>query len=351
MEHKTKVAEDLELTEAQARYDAACKRLLSHKVFLAWILKSCLDEYKDSDIETIESYIEDTPQVGEVPVGEDATNRARPAGETVAGRSTEHATLTEGSVTYDIRFYAQAPRDGTLMEIIVNVEAQNKYNPGYPLIKRGVYYVSRMISAQNGVDFKNGEYGKLKKVCSIWICLNAPKERRNSITRYTLREEQLVGNSVEAAKNYDLISVVMICLGDAQERQADVLRMLDVLLSSECKAEEKKQILEEEFAIQMSERVEEEVAQMCNLSQGIVERGIAQGMERGIAQGIEKGMAQGIAQGMEKGIAQGVEKGAFNATLDSLRRLIANAGMSAEQAMNVLEIPASERPRYLAAMN
>ena len=101
---------------------------------------------------------------------------------------------------------------------------------------------------------------------------------------------------------------------------------------------------------------------MCNLSQGIVERGIAQGMERGmaqgiekgmaqgIAQGLEKGMAQGIAQGMEKGIAQGVEKGAFNATLDSLRRLIANAGMSAERAMNVLEIPASERPRYLAAM-
>ena len=242
-------------------------------------------------------------------------------------------------MTYDIRFYAQAPRDGALMEIIVNVEAQNKYNPGYPLIKRGVYYVSRMISAQNGVDFKNGEYGKLKKVCSIWICLNAPKERRNSITRYTLREEQLVGNSVEAAKNYDLISVVMICLGDAQERQADVLRMLDVLLSSECKAEEKKQILEEEFAIQMSERVEEEVAQMCNLSQGIVEKGIAQGMERG------------MAQGMEKGMAQGMEKGAFSATLDSLRRLIANAGMSAEQAMNVLEIPTAERPRYLAAMN
>ena len=90
---------------------------------------------------------------------------------------------------------------------------------------------------------------------------------------------------------------------------------------------------------------------MCNLSQGIVEKGIAQGMERGIAQGIEKGMAQGIAQGMERGIAQGVEKGAFNATLASLRRLIANAGMSAEQAMNVLEIPAAERPRYLAAMN
>ena len=62
---------------------------------------------------------------------------------------------------------------------------------------------------------------------------------------------------------------------------------------------------------------------MCNLSQGIV----------------------------EKGMEKGMEKGAFNATLASLRRLIANAGMSAEQAMNVLEIPTAERPRYLAAMN
>ena len=90
---------------------------------------------------------------------------------------------------------------------------------------------------------------------------------------------------------------------------------------------------------------------MCNLSQGIVERGIAQGMERGIAQGMEKGIAQGMEKGIAQGMAQGMEKGAFSATLASLRRLIANAGMSAEQAMNVLEIPAAERPRYLAAMN
>ena len=127
-------------------------------------------------------------------------------------------------------------------------------------------------------------------------------------------------------------------LTEAQAQPADVLRLLNVLLSSECRVEEKKRILEEEFAIKVSKQMEEEMAQMCNLSRGIVEKGIAQGMEKGIAQGIEKGMAQGV------------EKGAFNATLDSLRRLIANAGMSAEQAMNVLEIPASERKRYLAAM-
>ncbi len=95
MEHKTKVAEDLELTEAQARYDAACKRLLSHKVFLAWILKSCLDEYKDSDIKTIESYIEDTPQRNRRPEGLEW--RAHEAKRSAQPRNTAQASAQGGA--------------------------------------------------------------------------------------------------------------------------------------------------------------------------------------------------------------------------------------------------------------
>ena len=41
-------------------------------------------------------------------------------------------------------------------------------------------------------------------------------------------------------------------LTEAQAQPADVLRLLNVLLSSECRVEEKKQILEEEFAIKVS---------------------------------------------------------------------------------------------------
>ena len=76
-------------------------------------------------------------------------------------------------------------------------------------------------------------------------------------------------------------------LTEAQAQPADVLRLLNVLLSSECRVEEKKRILEEEFAIKVSKQMEEEMAQMCNLSREIVERGVekAHSTPRWIASG------------------------------------------------------------------
>ena len=63
-------------SQSQA-YDAACKRVLSEKSILAWIIKSCLDEYRDCSIQEIaEKYIESQPQVGEVPVLPDEIGRA-----------------------------------------------------------------------------------------------------------------------------------------------------------------------------------------------------------------------------------------------------------------------------------
>ncbi len=52
---------------------------------------------------------------------------------------------------------------------------------------------------------------------------------------------------------------------------------------------------------------------MCNLSEGIWEKGLAKGKAEGIAEGMAKGkaegMAKGIAQGMAKGKAEGMAKG------------------------------------------
>ena len=53
---------------------------------------------------------------------------------------------------------------------------QMKDTPGYPIPKRGIYYGSRLISAQRGTVFKNQEYGKIKKVVSIWICQSISPE-------------------------------------------------------------------------------------------------------------------------------------------------------------------------------
>lgn len=228
MEINTPIAEDIHATDQNAQYDAACKRLLSQKIILAWIMKSCLQEYWGCDVKDIaEKYIEGTPQVGEVAVAPDETNAPR-----IRGMGSQDTSLTESASVYDIRFMASAPASNELIQMIINVEAHNKFNPSYPLVKRAIYYCGRMITAQNGTEFVHSEYQKIKKVVSIWVCMAPPNERKNSITRYHLTEENLIGNVKESVRNYDLIDVVMVCLGGEDRENYDgVLKLLDVLLS------------------------------------------------------------------------------------------------------------------------
>ena len=279
MNTDTTIAKNIRVADEKANYDAACKRLLSEKIILAWIMKNCLEEYRDCDVEEIaEKYIEGTPQVGEVAVAPDESNRVS----MIQGAGNEDTSLTEGTVTYDIRFLATAPVSGELIRLIINIEAQNDFYPGYPLIKRGIYYCSRMISAQYGTEFTNSHYENIKKVYSIWICMNPPKSRENSITRYYIAEENLVGSVKEQKADYDLVAAVMICLGKEADSGTDLLKLLNVLLSTETGSQDKCQILEEDFHIRMTQTLESEVSLMCNLSKGVEEKGIEKGRQEGI---------------------------------------------------------------------
>ena len=283
MNINTTIAKNICVADEKASYDAACKRLLSEKIILAWIMKNCLEEYRDCDVDEIaEKYIEGTPQVGEVAVAPDESHRSS----MIQGTGNEDTSLTEGIVTYDIRFLATAPVSGELIRLIINIEAQNDFYPGYPLIKRGIYYCSRMISAQYGTEFTKSHYEDIKKVYSIWICMNPPKNRENSITRYYITEENLVGSVKERKADYDLMAAVMICLGKEEDSKADVLKLLNVLLSTDTDSKDKCQILEEDFHIEMTQTLESEVSLMCNLSKGVEERGIQKGIQKGIDKGI-----------------------------------------------------------------
>lgn len=64
--------------------------------------------------------------------------------------------------------------------------------------------------------------------------------------------------------------------------------MLAILLSDEIETENKKKILESEFNIPMTRELKEDVNIMCNLSDGIEEKGIDKGIDKGIEQAAEK---------------------------------------------------------------
>ena len=319
MEINTPIAEDIHVTDQHAQYDACCKRLLSQKIILAWILKSCLKEYQDCDTKDIaEKYIEGQPQISKVPVEQDETIAPR-----VHGISSEDTSLHEGTSIYDIRFLAVVPSSGELIQLIIDLEAQNEFKPGYPLLKRAVYYCGRMLTAQKGTEFVHSEYQKIKKVVSIWVCMAPPDDRKNSITRYHMTEENVVGNVKEQVRNYDLIEVIILCLGgEDRENYEGVLKLLDVLLSPTAGEAKKRQVLQQEFEIPMTETLEEEVRLMCNLSQGV----------RNL------GRAEGRAEGRVEGRAEGL--------LTSIRNLMVNTGWPMERAMDVLGVPDTERPKY-----
>ncbi len=310
METNSLLADDILAAENRSKYDASCKRILSEKILLAHIMRSCLKEYRDTDVKEIaEKYITGEPVISQVPVNPSSRIHA------AANEDNSENAL----ITYDIRFYATAPKSGGSIQLIINLEAQNDFYPGYPLLMRAIYYCCRQISSQYGVDFEKSHYEKLIKVYSIWICFDPPENRRNSITKYSMFEEQMVGNCHEDPDKYDLISAVMICLGGPNDENYNgILKLLDVIFSEENSYEEKKDILQNEFNIPMTEHFENEVAEMCNLSKGVEERGLRKGIQQGIREN----------------------------KIQNLISLMRNMNWTAEEAMEKLDIPKPERSFY-----
>lgn len=111
-----------------------------------------------------------------------------------------------------------------------------------------------VVSSQYGTEFTNSHYEKIKKGYSIFIYMNPPNYRKNTINQYSIQEE---------------------------------------------------------FNIKMTQELEREVSEMCNLSEGVEQKGIAKGITA------------------------------------SIRNLMESMGWSIEQAMDALQIPTEERNGYL----
>ena len=259
------LGETLEAVGLESKFDNACKALLSEKQILARILKTCAKEYREFSIDEIINSIEGEPRIGVEPLG-----MSYPA-EKIAGMNTEDSVLNEGVVRYDILFRSKIPGTEGVNELIVNIEAQNDFKPGYSLVTRGIYYCSRLISRQKESEFSGSHYEKLRKVYSIWICTNPSKEWAGTITAYNLHEINIEGEAHEKLAAYDKLQIVLVCLGE-RKTDSKLLNMLATLLSSEFSVDEKKEQLEE-YKIKMSRSLEGGLAEMCNLSKGVLEKG------------------------------------------------------------------------------
>ena len=96
-----------------------------------------------------------------------------------------------------------------------------------------------------------------------------------------MTEENLLGQVKAPKKNYDLLDVVMVCLGQKKYTElTGLLRLLNMALLDKLNGSEKRRIMATEFNIEITPELEKGVDDMCNLSAGIEKKGIAEGENR-----------------------------------------------------------------------
>ena len=83
---------------------------------------------------------------------------------------------------------------------------------------------------------------------------------------------------------------------------------------------EKKQILQDEFHIPMTQEMDREVSFMCNLSQGVWDMGEASGFERGIKQ----------------------------STISHIQSFMRNMNLPIEKVLSAMDVPRDEWEQYTA---
>ena len=121
----------------------------------------------------------------------------------------------------------------------------------------------------------------------------------NSMNHIHLTNDTIIGNQVWKGKE-DLVNIVMIGLAkeiSSKEEKHKLHRLLGTLLSETLREEEKLDILKNEYHIPMEKSIREDVKIMCNLSEGIEERGIIKGRTELLKQLVQKKLAKG--QSME----------------------------------------------------
>ena len=276
MKIRTHLGNTIEAVDsAKTGYEKNVKEILADIQVLARIVKHTVAEADDLSISEIMSCIDcGSIRIGTVPMNPGLTNAER-----IDSYQTEDSIPNEGYVTYDIRFMMAVA--SAALEIIINIEAQRTSDfkkLGYHIENRIVFYLARLISSQKGINFVKSEYDKIKKVYSIWICMDAADDE-DSISSISLKSECLFGKQCDFAELDKMCGMVIRIRNNenAAESRNRLIAMLEDVLSTQ-DGESKKRKLEEKYDMKITTELEGRLDSMCNLSEVVEERGVEKGI-------------------------------------------------------------------------
>ncbi|SCG89733.1 Uncharacterised protein [uncultured Clostridium sp.] len=163
------------------------------------------------------------------------------------------------------------------------MEAQKSEPTVYKILNRAIFYASRLISSQKERDFVGSDYDDIKRVFSIWICMNMDVNSMSFI--HLMKEDHLEAHNWGG--NLNLLNIILIGITNdlpAHEEKYELHRLLAALFSRQLVEQEKLEIIGEEYKIPLTEKERRDVKLMCNLSEGIEEKALEKGRAEGRAE-------------------------------------------------------------------
>ena len=286
IQHSNELAVTL-LNSKDPQKDSIIKELLQCNIVLAWLLKECVPEFKDTAASDIAEYLSKSNPRSQMKNTHKDNQPLMP----VIG--SEDNSITNGKIFYDFRtelLLPKAPLNAPFL--IFNVEIQKNYGNRMAFHKRVIYYPCRLVNSQVG-DLMSGkvDYRRLCRVLSIWALPNAPKKMANKIRRFHWTEDEMSGNHAKRIPEVvpaDLMESWVFFLRDGIEppHGQDARWFLYVLLTCKMTYEEKMKILEKDFGITAKDK--EEIQKVCWLNDLIRKNSEKIGEERGERRGRDK---------------------------------------------------------------
>lgn len=200
---------------------------------------------------------------------------------------------------------------------VYNIEMQVRMLEGMNLCKRTRYYQS-MIDAD--LLAEGADYDDLNKTIIIFICSFDPFGKNRHI--YTFRNLCLEERSIELCD--DATKIFLNTKGTLNDVDESVKAFLDYVNGYAC---DDPLVQEIDEAIQRIKRENEKRVSYMTFAMKMMEERKA-GFKEGENHGIVKGRTEGV--------------------VSSIRNMMKNMGISLEKAMDVLQIPADERAKYIA---
>lgn len=175
-------------------FDTAFKKVFRRKDVLAGILINVVPEFKGMTYEEVKERI---PESSISIVNADLK---------------ENEDVDENQkIIYDVITEVLIPYGKKEVHLIFDLEMQRKYNAGYPLMNRAIYYTSRLIAKQ---AIEKADYNSLVPVQSTWICLKGvPKHLQNRAFHfeYTAYEDEKIVDDVKlSGQNLTRIDLLLL---------------------------------------------------------------------------------------------------------------------------------------------